>query len=1124
MAGTALCLILLALLGFTAQAQADVEQFVIPVGAVGSSPPDPNPWVIASSYPDTTTCVLVWEDNKQLESGPGALSFFIDGDSGSPYTGHLLDAGLNAIPGTAFFGIVNVDAVKIDLTESTRFSGLRFEPCRSIDSSSYVGLWLSFPTVVEGEAGGNQPPIANAGDPYQLTAGVGATLSGIRSDDPDGFIVQYDWDYGDNNTALDAGPEPTHTWAEAGTYNVTLTVTDDNGARGSDKTTANVGAVNAPPVADAGPPGEGSGGTYLGTVDVPMQLDGSDSSDDVGITSYNWEFGSDSSSPDDNVVAPQVTYSRPGERSINLRVEDGQGESDTTYASTVDIKAGDQPPKAEAGPPVTGTVGEPVTFDGSASNDPDDEITAYTWDFGDGQIATGEIVEHTYNIAREWTATLVVASESGNVWDTTTASIAEADANASPTADPGGPYTGEAGVAVSFDGSGSSDDGSIVSYAWEFGDGNNGTGVTVDHTYATADNYLVTLTVTDDEDATGVATTSAAIGTDNQAPTAEAGGPYPGTVNVPVQFTGINSSDPDPGGEVVAYAWAFGDEAGGTSDRANPTYSYAAPGIYEVTLTVTDNENSRGQDRTIVIVGDGNEPPVADANGPYRGTVGEAVTFDGSASTDHDGEIVTWTWFFGDGRQTGAGETVEYTYATAAPYHVVLLVTDDDGSSRAALTSASIGTASQPPIADPGGPYPAQLDASVTFDGSASSDPDGFIVQYDWDFGDGSDVRIDGGPNPSYTYTAVGDYPVTLTVTDDAGEQSPGFTTVTVAVGNVPPQADAGPSEFAQTGTTITFDGSASRDPEGPIARYDWVFGDGDSASNAGPNPEHVYETEGSYKVTLTVTDADGAPASDVTQATVSDPSLVFSSILPLSRSVQVGTLTTIYGAMVNGGTSAASQCGIALQTAIDADFLYQTVDPSGVLVGVANTPADIPVGGAQNYAIAFVPRSAFGPVDVELAFDCVNTEPAAITPGLNTLLLSSSAVAVPDIIALAATPTNDGVLYIPESNVNAFAVASINVGAAADITVVPDAGDLPLVVTVCETDPATGACINPSTPAGSATVTMPASSTNTFSVFVTATDDVPFDPGNSRIEVRFEDADGTVRGSTSVAVTTDTN
>jgi hypothetical protein len=87
------CLTLLALLGFTAQAQADVEQFVIPVGEVGSRPPDPNSWVIAPSYPDTTTCVLVWEDNKQLEFGPGVLSFFIDGDSGSPYTGAALPLG-----------------------------------------------------------------------------------------------------------------------------------------------------------------------------------------------------------------------------------------------------------------------------------------------------------------------------------------------------------------------------------------------------------------------------------------------------------------------------------------------------------------------------------------------------------------------------------------------------------------------------------------------------------------------------------------------------------------------------------------------------------------------------------------------------------------------------------------------------------------------------------------------------------------------------------------------------------------------------------------------------------------------------------------------------------------------
>ncbi len=128
-----------------------------------------------------------------------------------------------------------------------------------------------------------------------------------------------------------------------------------------------------------------------------------------------------------------------------------------------------------------------------------------------------------------------------------------------PTADPNGPYTGTVGIAVSFDGTGSSDpESGVLTYAWDFGDGSSGTGVSPSHTYASDDTFTVTLTVTDDDDASSdAATTTATIEASNVAPTADPNGPYSGTVGRVVSFDGNESRDPH--GTIASYARALGE-------------------------------------------------------------------------------------------------------------------------------------------------------------------------------------------------------------------------------------------------------------------------------------------------------------------------------------------------------------------------------------------------------------------------------------------------------------------------------------------------------------------------------------------------------------------------------------
>ncbi len=246
------------------------------------------------------------------------------------------------------------------------------------------------------------------------------------------------------------------------------------------------------------------------------------------------------------------------------------------------------------------------------------------------------------------------------------------------------------------------------------------------------------------------------------------------------------------------------------------------------------------------------------------------------------------------------------------------------------------------------------------------------------------------------------------------------------------------------------------------------------------------------------------------------------SAILPSSRSIEVGATATAFATMFNVDTGTATSCGLVPTSTVPATFLFQTTDPNtNALTGSPNTRVDIPAGKSQSFVFAFTANAAFAPTDVAIGFACANENAAAINSGLNTLLLSGSASPVPDIVALAASG-DPGIVDIPgNTGTGAFAVATVNVGASASITATADTGaaSLPLTALICQTNPGTGACITAMGP--SVTTTINANATPTFAIFVTGSGAVPFSPAANRIFVRFKDAGGVTRGSTSVAVRT---
>jgi hypothetical protein len=249
---------------------------------------------------------------------------------------------------------------------------------------------------------------------------------------------------------------------------------------------------------------------------------------------------------------------------------------------------------------------------------------------------------------------------------------------------------------------------------------------------------------------------------------------------------------------------------------------------------------------------------------------------------------------------------------------------------------------------------------------------------------------------------------------------------------------------------------------------------------------------------------------------------LLAAAVLPTSRSVQVNTPATAFATIINPGAITATGCGIIPMTAMPAVVSYQTTNPTtNEPTGTLNTPVDIPAGESQTFVLAITPFGPFGPTDVQFDFHCANTRSAAVITGVNTLLLSAWTAPVPDMVALAATPDNDGIVTVPPGGTGVFAVATVNVGTEAHIIASADTNGvvLPIRMLMCQTNPATGQCISAMVP--SLARVMPAGSTFTLEILVTASDAVQFNPAVNRVFIRFEDTDAVTRGSTSVAVRT---
>ncbi len=425
-------------------------------------------------------------------------------------------------------------------------------------------------------------------------------------------------------------------------------------------------------------------------------------------------------------------------------------------------------------------------------------------------------------------------------------------------------YTNEI---IQFDASNSYDpDGTIVSYSWNFGDQNTATGPTVSHSYEENGEYQITLTITDNENLVGGKTATQII--KNRRPIAAISVTEPIQENKSTLFDATQSYDSD--GTIISYTWSFGD--GTAASGTTATHSFTDAGVYSVTLAVEDNDGATDEQKLTIFVTqeiseETNRRPVASFTAtPKIASIGETVNFDASQSSDSDGTITTYSWNFGD-NNTATGVTANHAYTEQGTYTIILTVTDNNGKIDIDSQAVSVTTKATPNI-NPVASFNKTTQTTsrgenIHFDATESYDTDGLVVSYIWDFGDGNTAT---GTEVDHIYETVGVYTVTLTITDSDGVTTK--TTSAITITNAIPVATFTKSaETIKVGETVVFDASQSSDSDGTITTYSWNFGDGNTAT--GITTENTYSEQGTYTVTLTITDNNGDSSSFTANITV---------------------------------------------------------------------------------------------------------------------------------------------------------------------------------------------------------------------------------------------------------------
>ena len=254
----------------------------------------------------------------------------------------------------------------------------------------------------------------------------------------------------------------------------------------------------------------------------------------------------------------------------------------------------------------------------------------------------------------------------------------------------------------------------------------------------------------------------------------------------------------------------------------------------------------------------------------------------------------------------------------------------------------------------------------VVFDGSASSDPDGGLLRYHWDFGDGTTADL---VNPTKTYDTGALYPVTLTVQDESGFANDRHTDRIVVKVDESPLAEAGADQEVCAGAEVNFDGSGSRDFDGVVNRFTWDFGDG--VTGGGDRPVHVYSLPGNYRVMLSIEgdqagQCDNTDADEVTVRVVEAP--VAKIVGP--SAVAVGARATFDASQSSGATDdpgAGTSATAVTAEGPTVEHAYEKAGPTWS--GCRSRPMPPPANATSRRSTTWSPTRRRSPMPARIAW-----------------------------------------------------------------------------------------------------------------------------------------------------------
>jgi gliding motility-associated-like protein len=622
--------------------------------------------------------------------------------------------------------------------------------------------------------------------------------------------MSYSWNFGAGTGWQNGLPNnPTNNYTTAGTYNVQLAASSNQGC--TDTATVPVTISASGNLSDF----TGAGNVCINT---PANFVNASSPPPISAT---WDFGD--GSPVQNAINGQHTYTVAGPYNVTLTntfagctgtvIKAINVVGATTTAFTATNINGCQPP-------LTTQFTDQTT--GGA--------TSWLWNFGDGTPTSNQQnPQHTYTKLGSFTVTLTTSSAPGcsNTLTKTAfvnvlapvVSISNAPANGCA------PYVFVPTTSIlAVDG--------VATYSWNMGNGFLFNGpIPPAQTYP-AGVYNISLTITTNGGCTATATGVVKVGS-VQPVTNFSAVPTSACVGQSIQFTDLSSGPPDQ------WLWDFGD--GSTATTQNPAYSYTKPGLYDVTLTAYDQGCFQKVTKTAFIT---INPPLADFT--YTSGCGaiNVYTFK-DASTG----ATTWDWDFGD---LTAHSTIQapppHTYAPGAPtiYNVTLKVTN--GACSSSITkpvNVNQVTTINTPV------NPVCNNTTITI---FTSGP-GNILGYIFDFGDGSPTQPSGSGATTHTYTKPGDYQIIVTTTDNTGCVT-ASAPYTMHISG-PTVKFTTPNQISCGPLAAVFTDQSTPSPGATLKSWSWNFGDGGTANGVGPQ-SHNYNFQGIYQVMEKVTDNNG--------------------------------------------------------------------------------------------------------------------------------------------------------------------------------------------------------------------------------------------------------------------------